>query len=277
MMVGSSLQTIAVLLSLKNVSGHGYTTDPPTRAFKCKEEGGNSSTGCKGIGAAIWEPHSNGNRNINGNPQKVVPTNICGAGLEAMKGLSHVPASDFKATPIKPVNGKFHFKYHCTACHKTKSWKAYITKPGWTGTEELKWDDLEEFCHLKVGGEEKGPVPPTRSEYDCPYPKRTGNKRDIILVVWERTPLESGETFLSCIDVELQDAPAGPALRTARPQKPAPKLPEPAPAPKVPEPAPAPQPAPAPAPKKQEEKEEEKDRINKVAAEIIELAQSLQN
>jgi chitin-binding protein len=185
-----------------------------------------------------------------------------------MKGLSHFPASDWEATPIKPVNGKFHFKYFCKVCHQTKSWKAYVTKQGWNGEKkkELKWDDMEEFCHLKVGDEDTGPTPQQTSEYDCPFPKTTG--RAIILILWERPTNRSGEMFFSCIDGIIGGAQANPkvagpapALRTAKPTT----------LPKAPSTTSAPKKSVSAADSPPEKKEEDRNKVEQ----IIELAESL--
>jgi len=199
-MIGSSLQTVAVLLSIKYVSGAGYTVNPPSRAYMCRKKGQNSSPGCKNAVRAIWEPQSVGKSNIAGEPMKKVPKNICGAGIQAFKGLSHFPASDFEATPIKPVNGKFRFKFRCIACKRTESFQAYVTKQGWNGEkEELTWDHMDKFCHINYGRQN----PKEYQDLECPFPK-TGNKRDIILILWEPARRDSSEMWFNCSDVIIK-------------------------------------------------------------------------
>lgn len=206
----SMLQTVAVLLSLKNVSGHGYTSDPPSRPWMCSPFGPSKSksAGCKQIGVAKWNMNNLGNQQVYGKPEEAVKKNICAAGLPEYKPVSHFPASDWEATPIQPsANGKFQFSYTVTTNHKTLSWQAYITKPGWTGeTGELDWKEMDRFCENVVGSYQDGPLPGFGiSVQECPFPKPTGNARDIILVLWDRIRGESGEMFFSCSDVIMPE------------------------------------------------------------------------
>jgi chitin-binding protein len=201
---------VAGLLPATPALAHGAPTSPISRSAACA--GGGSKTGTAACKAAL---KANGGSfgsfddirvpGVNGNDKKFVPDGeLCGGGLDAFKGLD-IARDDFPATSV--TSGKtLAIKYRATIAHKG-SFRVYITKPDYSPTTKLGWDDLVSKPLTDVTDP---PLTGGAFQFSAKLPARTG--RQILFIVWQTS--NTPDTYYSCSDLAF---PAAPATRKAVP------------------------------------------------------------
>ncbi|NBN05080.1 MULTISPECIES: lytic polysaccharide monooxygenase [Proteus] len=171
---------------------HGYIDVPPSRAFLCSSKGNNLNKNC---GSIQYEPQSI--EGPNKFPQEgPVDGKIASGGNAAFSELNEQSADRWHKVAMK--SGENTFKWTLTAKHSTKSWRFFITKPGWDVNKPLTRDDfdLTPFCQQNDNGE----IPKETVEINCNIPERSGYQ--VILGVWDIA--DTKNAFYQVIDAEFK-------------------------------------------------------------------------
>jgi chitin-binding protein len=206
-------------------------SNPPSRAYVCKEEGPESpdSAACQAAVAAggtqaFYDWHEVSLLNAGGRHRELIPDGkLCSAGRDKYRGLDLV-RSDWPAKRISP--GSLTVTYHATAPHANSNFEFYITREGWTPAQPLRWSDL---VHIRTFTNQN---PTTFTNWTINIPQRTG--RHLIYSIWQRV-VGSEEAFYTCSDVDFGGGtepppppPPPPTTTTAPPPPPATTAPPPA-------------------------------------------------
>ncbi len=198
-----SISTAFCLLAqMSSASAHGAPEYPISRQYNCYKHQGQALSECVaaiafGGAQAIYDWNGVNQAAAAGNHRAVVPDGkLCAGGQEKFKGFD-LARSDWDATPWSPnASGRYEFRYHATAPHRTLSWQFYLTRNGWNpATAPLRWSDLD------LVAEVFGPQVITTADslylMQLNLPARTG--RHLLYAVWQRS--DSTEAFYSCSDV----------------------------------------------------------------------------
>lgn len=167
---------------------HGFTTNPPSRAYNC------SIGVVQNCGGIQYEPQS-----VEG--PKGFPSagpadgTICAGGLARFAQLDDPRGG---AWPTKTVTsgGGFTFTWTLTALHATTSFRYFATKNGWNPANTLTRAALDPTPFLTV--DYGGSHPPATVTHTGTLPAgKTG--RGMILAVWDIA--DTGNAFYQCSDV----------------------------------------------------------------------------
>ncbi|WP_072034004.1 lytic polysaccharide monooxygenase [Rahnella aquatilis] len=173
----------------QEASAHGYVSSPASRAYECNLQNN------KNCGPVQYEPQSiegPGNFPIGGPPDNRIPS----GGLSQYHELDAQTGERWVKNSIK--SGPITFTWTLTAQHSTKSWKYYMTKPGWDINKPLTRDsfNLTPFCEFY----DDGAVPPPVVNHSCNFP--SGNiGYNVILAVWNIQ--DTSHAFYQAIDVDI--------------------------------------------------------------------------
>jgi predicted carbohydrate-binding protein with CBM5 and CBM33 domain len=192
----SALSTLSVS---DLVHAHGTVTSPPSRIYRCYQEGPESpdSAACRAAVASMGSAPLydwNGVRQgaANGNHRAVVPDGqLCSGGDPRSFGGLDLARGDWPATSVSA--GSLSFRWTITAPHRTQSYDYYITRAGYDPSRPLRWSDLEPFCHSGASGAQSS------ASHACNLPSRSGGH--VVFAVWQRS--DSPEAFYACIDVSF--------------------------------------------------------------------------
>lgn len=191
-----------LLVSASPASAHGAPEYPISRQYNCYKHQGQALSECVaaiafGGAQAIYDWNGVNQAGAGGNHRAVVPDGkLCAGGQEKFKGFD-LARSDWDATPWSPnASGRYEFRYHVTAPHRTLSWQFYLTRNGWNpATAPLRWSDLDLVA--EVPGAQVVTTPDSRYVMQLNLPVRQG--RHLLYAVWQRS--DSTEAFYSCSDV----------------------------------------------------------------------------
>ncbi|WP_283138039.1 lytic polysaccharide monooxygenase auxiliary activity family 9 protein [Rhizohabitans arisaemae] len=189
--------SLVVLTPATPASAHGSMSNPPSRAYVCKQEGPErpQSAACRAAVAAggtqaFYDWHEVSLLNAGGRHQQLIPDGqLCSAGRAKYRGLD-LPRADWPARQMS--SGNQTITYHATAPHSASNFSFYITKPGFNPTQPLRWSDL---VHIQTFNNQN---PTTFTNWTINIPQRTG--RHIIYSIWQRV-VGSEEAFYTCSDV----------------------------------------------------------------------------
>ncbi|SDH64782.1 chitin-binding protein [Sinosporangium album] len=198
--VATSLISAGSLLAILPTSpamAHGSMSNPPSRAYVCKQEGPETpkSAACKAAVAAagtqaFYDWHEVSRLEAGGRHRQIIPDGrLCGAGRDKYRGLD-LARSDWPATRIS--SGSLNVTYHATAPHSNSNFEFYITREGWNPSGPLSWSDL---VHIKTFTNQN---PTTFTNWSINVPQRSG--RHILFSIWQRVQ-GSTEAFYTCSDV----------------------------------------------------------------------------
>jgi chitin-binding protein len=190
---------IAVVSDAAPAAAHGSMSNPPSRAYVCKNEGPESpdSEACKAAVAvagtqAFYDWHEVSRLDAAGRHREIIPDGrLCGAGRDKYRGLD-LPRTDWPAARVSP--GPFTITYHATAPHSDSDFEFYITRSGWDPSQPLRWSDL---VHIQTFADQD---PTTFTNWTINLPQRTG--RHLIYSIWQRV-VGSTEAFYTCSDVDF--------------------------------------------------------------------------
>ncbi len=179
-----ALALVSILSSTIVASAHGYVNSPNSRQIWCK----NNHT----CGAIQWEPQSvEGPKNFpNGGP---ADGKICSGGLSQFAELDNPTGYAWPRAKIS--QGTRQFTWNFTAMHATTSYRYFITKPGWTGTQKLTRSALNLTPITNIP--KNGARPGNSETHNVNIP--SGSGKALILAVWDIA--DTGNAFYSCIDV----------------------------------------------------------------------------
>lgn len=213
---------------------HGAVDIPIARQVKCKVVGGYWSAedgsgiadaGCRAAALTFNTPAERAYQmdqwnevakliaapgyNDQDQVQAAVPDgSLCSAGDPKKAGLDVASQSWYK-TSVVPKNGKIAMRLIGTAPHVPSFVKVYITKPGYTNAESLKWSDLtliheEEFNVARTDWSSPSTIPGASGffQFDVPVPNgQTGNA--VLYTHWQRID-PAGEGFYNCSDINIE-------------------------------------------------------------------------
>jgi predicted carbohydrate-binding protein with CBM5 and CBM33 domain len=208
----ASLLAFGGLLVAQQAAAHGYSSDPPSRAFMChgSYKGPKHNTGC---GAAQYDYMSLENHTsleprfpVTGPIDEGIPGASDGKDDTQYSALNDQTATLWEKTDL--TAGENHtFVWTFTAVHPTKDISYFITKKDWNPNEKLTRASFEEkpFCQQSFGGQN----PDAKRDADghnnisttCAVPgDRTGYH--VILGVWNVAD-PANNAFISTMDVNL--------------------------------------------------------------------------
>ncbi len=195
----SSVAVVGAMLLPQQVLAHGYTSEPPSRAFACRQ---GLNTDCGGAGD---EPQSVGETD-KGFPELGPPDGkIASGGIGRFAALDVQAATRWHLTEIK--DRTIDFAWYYTAGHNTTKWEYFITKAGWNPNEPLSRASFETtpFCTVDGGG-----VPPLpgaeggngagKDKHRCTLPADR-NGQHVILGAW--TIDNTSAAFYNVMDVNI--------------------------------------------------------------------------
>jgi len=199
LLIGANL---GLFVGASPVSAHGAPEYPISRQYQCYKNQGRALPACVaaiafGGAQAIYDWNGVNQAGAAGNHRAVVPNGkLCAGGQEKFKGFD-LARSDWSTTPWSPnASGRYEFRYHVTAPHRTLSWQFYLTRNGWNpASGPLKWSDLDLVA--EVPGAQVITTANSRYVIQLNLPARQG--RHLLYAVWQRS--DSGEAFYSCSDV----------------------------------------------------------------------------
>jgi chitin-binding protein len=215
---------LAMLLALAStqVGAHGATYFPIARIYKCYQDGGFWSgnmpnAACRQAHEAgvAWDDWHGLNRDVPDNEnfdnvKRAIPDGtLCSANNPKFRGLD-VLSSAWYRTPVKLENGKFQLKFQATAPHNPSGWKIFLSKPGYSTTRPLRWDDLDLIASYGNIPVTTDPITGQRF-YLMDVTVPAGRSGDATLyVIWQRTRPHSIEGFYECSDITLEGAGGAP-------------------------------------------------------------------
>ncbi|WP_344980124.1 lytic polysaccharide monooxygenase auxiliary activity family 9 protein [Streptosporangium fragile] len=191
--------SVLALLPSAPAVAHGSMSNPPSRAYVCKNEGPETpkSEACKAAIAAggtqaFYDWHEVSRLEAGGNHRAIIPDGqLCGAGRDKYRGLN-LARTDWPATRVSP--GALTITYHATAPHSNSNFEFYITRAGYDPTQPLRWSDL---VHIQTFTNQN---PTTFTNWTINLPQRSG--RHILYSIWQRV-VGSTEAFYTCSDVDF--------------------------------------------------------------------------
>ncbi|WEL55258.1 N-acetylglucosamine-binding protein GbpA [Pseudomonas kermanshahensis] len=202
---GVWVAVVGAVLQAQLANAHGYTNDPPSRAYACRL-GLNS-----GCGGAAYEPQSVGEA-PKGFPQlgPVDGKIASGAHINFLL-LDEQTAGRWHLTPIR--DRKVAFDWYYEVGHKTTKWEYFITKANWNPNAALSREAFESTPFCEVDGQgipARGEGQPMNGQalekHQCTLPAdRSGHH--VILGLW--TIDDTAFAFHDVMDVDIQ-AEAGP-------------------------------------------------------------------
>jgi chitin-binding protein len=170
--------------------GHGYTTNPPSRSYRCST---GEVTGC---GAIQYEPQSV--EGPKGFPQAgPADGQICAAGNSNWAPLDDPRGGGWPAEKVTGGQG-YTFAWHFTAIHATTSFRFFVTNSGYDPTKPLTRAalNLTPFLDDELGGQRPS------GDWSQQGTMPTGlHGRHLILGVWDIA--DTGNAFYSCADVDF--------------------------------------------------------------------------
>ena len=168
--------------------GHGYTTTPPSRAYKCKT---GAVTNC---GAIQYEPQSTeGPKNFpSGGP---ADGKLCSAGVARFAELDDQRGGTWPTTKLTS-GATYTFNWTLTAAHATTSFRYFVTKNGWNPSAPLTRAQLDTTPFLTVPF--NGQRPGTTVSHSGKLPSGKSG-RHMILAVWDIA--DTANAFYQCSDV----------------------------------------------------------------------------
>eukprot|EP01061_Rhynchopus_euleeides_P003002 TRINITY_DN1231_c0_g1_i10.p2 TRINITY_DN1231_c0_g1~~TRINITY_DN1231_c0_g1_i10.p2 ORF type:complete len:266 (+),score=84.34 TRINITY_DN1231_c0_g1_i10:101-898(+) len=195
------MQKVAAVLLLcaAGAHGHGWVSDPPSRAENCRV-GVDKNTGC---GPIKYEPSSLEGKD--GWPGSGGPADgdlaAGGTANNRFPELNEQSATRWHKVPVSA--GVRSFTWRFLAPHLTADYKYYMTKQDWDVNAPVGRDsfDLTPFCVIDA----KKSTPPTTLTHECTIPARTGYQ--IILAAWDVG--DTSNTFYNVIDVVMDGAGGG--------------------------------------------------------------------
>lgn len=167
---------------------HGYTQNPPSRAYLCK------LGTVKNCGSIQWEPQSV--EGPKGFPARgPADGRICAANHGEFAQLDDPRGGTWPAKKLTS-GASFEFTWTLTAAHATTSFRYFVTKNGWNPSAPLTRAQLEPapFLTVPFGGKQ----PPTTVRHSGTIPAGKSG-RHLILAVWDIA--DTANAFYSCDDV----------------------------------------------------------------------------
>ncbi|QHG67479.1 N-acetylglucosamine-binding protein GbpA [Pseudomonas putida] len=182
-------------------NAHGYTSEPPSRAYACKL---GTNTGC---GQPMYEPQAVGEAPKGFPARGPVDGKLASGGVRSdFSLLDEQSANRWTLTPIK--QREIAFNWHYTEGHKTTGWEYFITKTGWNPNAPLGRDAFEPTPFCTVDGQGKparGEGQPTSGpalvKHQCTLPAGKSGQH-IILGAW--TIGDTAFAFYNVMDVDIQ-------------------------------------------------------------------------
>ncbi|RZQ62129.1 lytic polysaccharide monooxygenase auxiliary activity family 9 protein [Amycolatopsis suaedae] len=183
----AALAVTAPLLFAGVASGHGYTTNAPSRSYNCK------TGAAQNCGPVQWDPHSI--EGPKGFPA-AGPANgkICAGGLSQFAQLDDPRGGNWPAKQVS--SGSFTFTWTLTAPHATTSFRYFITRNGWNPSAPLTRAQLESQPFYTVPF--NGARPGFNVSHTGQLPSGKSG-RHLILAVWDIA--DTGNAFYQCADV----------------------------------------------------------------------------
>ena len=188
-------------------NAHGYTSEPPSRAYACRL-GLNAN-----CGQPMYEPQSVGEAE-KGFPQRgPADGKIASGGVRSdFSPVDEQAAGRWHLTPVK--DRQISFAWYYEVGHVTTKWEYFITKTGWNPNAALSREAFETtpFCtvdgHGKPARGDGQPMKgPALEKHQCTLPAdRAGHH--VILGLW--TVGDTTAAFHDVMDVDIQ-ADGGPA------------------------------------------------------------------
>jgi predicted carbohydrate-binding protein with CBM5 and CBM33 domain len=171
-------------------SGHGYTTNPPSRSYNCAQGV------VQNCGDIQYEPQSvEGPKGFPG--AGPADGKICAGGIARFAQLDD-PRGGTWPTKALTSGANFTFSWTLTAAHATTSFRYFVTKNGWNPSQPLTRAALDPAPFLTVPF--NGARPPMTVTHSGKLPSgKTG--RHLILAVWDIA--DTTNAFYSCSDVNF--------------------------------------------------------------------------
>lgn len=199
----SALVASATLLSVAEVSAHGYVSSPKSRVLVCKENGVENPTLPACIAAkaegntGFYSPQYIQIGGVIDNHQAFVPDGkLCSAGLNLFRGLD-LTRMDWPATQV--TAGSREFVWTNTARHNIRYYRYYITKEGYNPANPLRWADLEQIYQSPSSRLE------ATSRHVVNLPPRSG--KHVVYSIRQRDHVtDAAEAYYQCIDVEYRNS-----------------------------------------------------------------------
>lgn len=199
MITRKSRLLLAMLVAMLAVSaspviawGHGYSTDPTSRAVWCQK---NRVGDCGGV---QWEPQSI--EGPKGFPRSGPPDGrICSAGNPKWKALDGTSAPNGSPWPFTTLHADTEYTYvwYLTAPHRTTHFKVWITSASWKPGDPVTRAAFEPD---PIAVDEWGGNKPGRDvEFTATLPDRNGAA--LLLLTWDVD--DTANAFYQCADVEF--------------------------------------------------------------------------
>jgi predicted carbohydrate-binding protein with CBM5 and CBM33 domain len=190
---------LAVIAPATPASAHGTLSDPPSRVYRCKNEGPErpTSDGCKaavalGGSAPFYDWNEVSLLDAGSQHRAKIPDGkLCSAGRDKYRGLD-IATAGWPAKSVRP--GALTVTYHASAPHASSQFTFFITKSGYNVNNPLRWSDLEQIADFPRQN------PSTFTNWTINLPQRTG--RHILYSIWQRS-VGSAEAFYTCSDVDF--------------------------------------------------------------------------
>lgn len=208
--IASSLVLISGVLMSQQAVAHGYTSEPPSRAYACRL-GLN-----KDCGAAQYEPQSVGEAPKGFPALGPADGKIASGGISAFSAMDVQSADRWYKTEIKTRAIEFDWFY--TAAHKTTKWEYFITKNDWNPNESLKRSsfDLTPICSFEghgaapIASGQAGGSGPAVEKHACQLPADKQGHH-VILSLWTVGDTANAFHTVSDVNITADGGPVAPA------------------------------------------------------------------
>eukprot|EP01061_Rhynchopus_euleeides_P011238 TRINITY_DN207_c0_g2_i1.p2 TRINITY_DN207_c0_g2~~TRINITY_DN207_c0_g2_i1.p2 ORF type:complete len:356 (+),score=108.32 TRINITY_DN207_c0_g2_i1:60-1127(+) len=204
-------QAVCVLMCAASAAGHGWVTEPASRAQLCSRAVGVN----KNCGQVMYEPYSLEGKDgwpLNGGP---ADGDLGGGGTSANRFPELNEQSPTRWEKVNVRSGPTKFTWSFSTAHLTADYRYYMTKQDWNPSAPLGRDSfvLTPFCII----DGKRQTPPSTTSHECVVPPRTGYQ--VILAKWDVG--DTSNSFYNVIDVMMDGSTAVPTPPGATPQPPA--------------------------------------------------------
>ncbi|RBM13168.1 chitin-binding protein [Streptomyces sp. PT12] len=209
-LLGAALLALVVTSLPTPAAAHGVAMSPGSRTFLCYEDmlaSGNQMPSNPACAAAVeqsgttplynWFAVLDSNAGGRG-PGYVPDGTICSAGDRSPYDFSayNAPRNDWPKTHLT-AGSTIEIEYSNWAAHPG-DFVVYLTKDGYSPTQPLGWDDLEEIQTVTDPPQRGGAGSNGGAYYwDLQLPDRSGDH--LMMIHWIRS--DSQENFYSCSDI----------------------------------------------------------------------------